>query len=133
MPVTSCLHPPLTAPSHVDDVAQKEQHRAEIRNLQASFEQQKALLKEQLAHAVRFASDQKASFDQQMAKALLDTSNMRKANEQMACEHASDQKKAGVVATQVRVPAMGGGEKIPVLSVLLPPCIISVICYQILR
>ena len=68
---------------------------AELQNQQASFEQQKALLKEQLAHAVRFASDQKTSFDSQMA-------NMKKAYEKMACEHASDQRKAGVVATQVR-------------------------------
>ena len=74
---------------------QKEQHMAELQNQQASFEQQKALLKEQLAHAVRFASDQKTSFDSQMA-------NMKKAYEKMACEHASDQRKAGVVATQVR-------------------------------
>ena len=86
---------------------QKEQHRAELQNQQASFEQQKALLKEQLAHAVRFASDLKASFDKQMAKALLDASNMKKAYEQMACEHASDQKKTVVVTIQVRA-GVGG-------------------------
>ena len=94
---------------------QKEHHRIELQHQQVFFDQQKALLNEQLAEAVADASNQKCNYDSCMARAALDASDMKKAFERLSCDNAG-RKKAELAATKVRTRGTPSGTDLAIKS-----------------
>ena len=91
------------APHHGIRALHIERHRVELENQQLLFDEQKALLNEQLAKAVADASNQQRNFDSHMARAALEGCDMKEAFERMSHDNAV-WKKAELAANKVGPP-----------------------------